>query len=49
MKPILIISGEFGVREVYDTDDELKEFQDEDEDLHDRPNMEIGSQRPSVP
>ena len=28
-KPILIISGEFGVREVYDTDDPLPELQDE--------------------
>lgn len=42
MKPILIISGDFGVREVYDTDDTLPEFNtDETENLPDRQDMEI--------
>lgn len=42
MKPILIISGDFGVREVYDTDDTLPEFNtDENENLPDRQDMEI--------
>lgn len=43
-KPILIISGRFGTREVYDIDDPLKELKDnaKAKDTPDREDMEIG-------
>ena len=41
-KPILIISGEFGTREVFDTDDPLEELNDgRTEDNPDWEDMEI--------
>lgn len=43
-KPILIISGDFGVREVYDTDDPLEEY----EDNSDREDLEVGDERLGV-
>ena len=41
-KPILIISGEFGTRKIYETDDPLEELQgNETEDNPDREDLEI--------